>query len=102
MSGKNKIKKSLIKQLEHKKANVDHFLKLIDDYVFYDKKEEEMQEDIIKNGTTIKTLSSSGLPTTKENPNIKSVVMFNKQKLAILKQMGLTIDNVGSDIDDEM
>lgn len=97
-----KIKNSLINQLKHKKANVDHFLKLVDDYEFYDKKEREMHKNITKNGTCIKGFSSSGLPITKENPDCKTAVMFNKQKLAILKQMGLTTDDVGSDDDDEM
>lgn len=96
-----KIKKSLISQLEHKNAKVDHFLKLVDDYEFYDKKEKEMQKSITEKGTSIKSFSSSGLPIIKENPDCKTAVMFNKQKLAILKQMGLTTDNVGSDDDEE-
>lgn len=93
----NKIKSSLINQLEYKGANVEHFLKLIDDYVFYDKQEKKAHKDINEKGATIKTTSASGYPIIKENPNCKAAVMFNKQKLAILKQMGLTTDNVGCD-----
>lgn len=101
MAKTSEIKKSLINQLKYKKANVDHFLKLIDDYQFYDSKEKEMQKDINERGTIIKTFSSSGFPIVKENPNIKAVIMFNKQKLAILKQLDLTTEDVGNE-DDEM
>ena len=99
----NKLRDSLVKQIEYKKANVEHFTRLIDDYVFYDLQEGKAQKNIEKNGTTIETTSASGYPIFKENPDIKSAIMFNKQKLAILKQMNLNTDDVGGDeVDEEM
>ena len=103
MAAKNKLKESLIKQLEHKKANVEHFSRLIDDYCFYDEQEKIAHKSIQENGTVIKTNSAAGKPIIKENPDIKSAIMFSKQKLAILKQMNLSTDDVGGeDVDEEM
>ncbi|WP_291634561.1 hypothetical protein [Clostridium sp.] len=98
-----KIKESLIKQLENKKANTDYFLALIDDYIFYSNEEQGMQEDVKIRGRSYKAKSASGFIIIKENESLKNALIFNKQKLAILKQLGLTIDNVvGDDADDEM
>ena len=91
------IKKSLIKQLENKSADTDYFLSLIDDYMFYFIEEQAMQEDVKTRGRSYKTKSASGFPILKENESLKNAVTFNKQKLAILKQLGLTIENVVGD-----
>jgi hypothetical protein len=92
-----KIKESLIKQLENKNAATDYFLALVDDYIFYFNEEQDMQEDIKIRGRSYKAKSASGFMIIKENEALKGVVTFNKQKLAILKQMGLTTDNVVGD-----
>ncbi|QXE19994.1 P27 family phage terminase small subunit [Clostridium sp. 001] len=102
MAGAKKIKESLIKQLKNKDANVEHFLGLIDDYIWYFNQEKAMQKDIKIRGRTYITMSASGNEYEKENPSVKNAVMYNKQKLAILKQLELTTDNVGSDDDDEL
>ena len=92
----NTIKASLVAQLEARGANVTHYQKLINDYDFYDKQEKKAHKDIKKNGTVIHTTSANGKPIVKENPNCKVAIMFNKQKLLILKQMGLTTKNVNA------
>lgn len=102
MASAKKIKDSLIKQLEEKGANVDHFLSLIDDYIYYWNQEKVMQKDIKERGFSFKTTSASGYEIEKENPSIKNAVMYNKQKLAILKELGLTTKNVISDDNDEL
>lgn len=102
MSSAKKIKESLIQQLKNKGANVDHFLSLVDDYVWYYEQEKDMQKDIKEKGRTYPGISASGKEYEKENPSVKNAVIYNKQKLAILKQLELTTDNVGSDNDDEM
>lgn len=102
MTSTKKIKDSLIKQLESKGADVEHFLSLVDDYVWYFQQEKSMQEDIKIRGHSYKTKSASGYPINKENPSVKNAIMYNKQKLAILKELGLSTDNVVSDDDDEL
>jgi len=97
------VKKSLIKQLENKKADTDYFLALVDDYIFYANEEQGMQDDVITRGRRYKAKAASGYMIEKENESLKNAITFNKQKLAILKQLELTTDNVmGDDTDAEM
>lgn len=102
MANAKKIRDSLIKQIENKGANVEHFLGLIDDYIWYYNQEKAMQKDIKKRGRTYEGLSASGYKIEKENPSVKNAVIYNKQKLAILKELGLSTDNVISDDGDEL
>ena len=102
MASARKIKDSLIKQLENKGAKVEHFLSLIDDYIWLFNEVKQMKSDVKKRGRTFKTTSASGYGIEKENPSVKNIVVYNKQMLAILKQLELTTDNVGSDDDEEL
>lgn len=88
------MKESLIIQLKNKGGDVDHFLSLIDDYCFYWKMQKKMQTDVRKNGVMIEKMSASGVEITVENPCVKDAVMYNKQMLAILREMGLTTSGV--------
>ena len=90
--GKAKIKESLVKQLEVKKANVAHFYDLILDYlVLYDTKK-ALQKDIKKRGVSYKTLSANGYEIEKQNQSVKDLVAVEKQMMSMLKEMGLTTD----------
>ncbi|SHJ64399.1 Phage terminase, small subunit [Clostridium amylolyticum] len=102
MASARKIKESLKKQLEDKGANVEHFSSLIDDYLWYWNQEKAMQKDIKDRGFMFETTSASGYTIEKENPSVKNAVAYNKQKLAILKELGLRTDNVVIDDDDEL
>lgn len=102
MASAKKIKDSLIKQLKDKGADVDHFHDLISDYIYYWNLEKSMQKDVKERGLTFKSTSASGYPIEKENPSIKNAIQYNKQKLAILKELGLTTSNVVNEVDDEL
>lgn len=92
-----------MQQLKEKNADVEHFISLVDDYVWYYEQEKAMQDDIKKRGLSYKTISSQGKEYLKDNPSIKNAVMYNKQKLAILKEMQLTTANViKTDGDDDL
>lgn len=97
-----KLRKSLIAQLEAKDADVDCFIDLVDSYIYYTEKEREMQTDIEERGLYFDAISSTGKEYVKDNPSIKNAVMYNKQRLAILSQLGLTTENVEGDSDDEL
>lgn len=88
------VRESLIRQLEDRGANVEHFAALIDDYIFYYKQEKKLQADVRRNGMTIKAISAAGHEYDKENPAIKAAAMCNKQKLAILRELDLTTETV--------
>lgn len=102
MASITKIKKSLISQLKNNGANVDHFIGLVEDYIWFCKQEKEMQKDIKERGQLFETLSASGNPIIKENPSVKNAKMYNDQKLKILKQLGLEAKNIVDDPDDEL
>lgn len=96
------IKKSLILQLEQNGANVNHFIGLVDDYIWFCKQEKEMQKDIKERGQSFETTSASGFKILKENPSVKNAKMYNDQKLKILKQLGLEAKNIVDDPDDKL
>lgn len=96
------IRKSLLKQLSDSGAEVEHFVSLVDDYIYYEQQERKMQADVRKRGLTYTTVNAQCVEVEKENPSVKSAYMYNKQKLAILKEMGLTTKSVMSEQDDEL
>lgn len=98
MANAKRIKEELIKQLEEKGSNVECSLGLIEDYIWMFNQVKEMKKDIKINGIRIKSRSASGYETEKDNPSIKNIVMYNKQMLNILKQLG--IDNSDYDYED--
>lgn len=99
---KAKLKDALLRQLKEKKAVAPHFLSLVDDYIWYWEQERAMQKDIKERGHSYNAVSSQGKEYEKENPSVKNALLYNKQKLAILKELGLTTDNVVSDADDTL
>ena len=92
MATLKEIRESLEAQLKDRGADVLHFQALLDDYMFFYRQAKKMQADVKKNGTTITAKSAAGKEYDKENPAIKAAVMYNKQQLAILKEMGLTTE----------
>lgn len=87
------VRASLQWQLQERGAETPHFLALIDDYMFYYQQEKKMQA-AVKKGLTVKAKSAAGKEYDKENPAIKAAALYSKQKLAILRELGLTTDTV--------
>ncbi len=103
MASKSNIKKELIKQLSLKRANIDPFLSLVDDYLDLWSIKNELIKDIKSNGSVLKDLDSTGHGCRgKNNPSVKELVGVNKQMLSILKELGLSTANVGGDEDDDL
>ncbi len=61
-----------------------------------------MQKDIKVRGNSYTAVSAAGKEYEKDNPSVKNALMYNKQKLAILKDLCLTTSNVVSEDDDEL
>lgn len=102
MATAKQIRESLIEQLKSKEADVLHFESLVDDYVWYWKQEKAMQQDIKKKGRTYMAMSAAGKEFEKDNPSVKNATLYNKQKLSILKELGLTTETVISDDEDKL
>lgn len=100
--GSIKVRKSLIRQLEQKGASLAHFVGLIDDYCWYYEQVSIMKKDISIKGTTYTSISSVGKEYEKDNPNVKLLPTYTRQMLQILKDLGLTTDNILAEDDDEL
>ncbi|MBP3701706.1 MAG: P27 family phage terminase small subunit [Lachnospiraceae bacterium] len=100
--GVSKIKQSLLDQLKSKGADTAHFRSLVDDYCWMDAEVKKMKRSIREDGPTITTTSAAGKEYQKENPAIKNIVLYNRQMLAILREMELSTKNVVTDDDDEL
>lgn len=99
MAAKSKkaIRESLMAQLKSKGADVDHFEALIDDYVNYFGMVKKMKADIAKRGLSYMATSAAGKEYEKDNPNVKLLPQYTRAMLAILKDLGLTTDNVAEE-----
>ncbi len=95
-----KIKESLVDQLDKKGAKTPVFLALVDDYIDFEKQERTFKKNIEERGIEYTATSAQGKEYDKENPSIKAKIQCNKQKLSILNQLGLTIDNILNEEDD--
>ena len=98
----DKVRKSLIRQLESKGAGLDHFIGLVNDYCFYFETVEQMKKEIVEKGVTYTSVSASGKEYEKDNPAVKLLPTYTRQMLQILKDLGLTTANVVVEEDDEL
>lgn len=97
-----KVRKSLIRQLEAKNTCLDHFIGLVNDYCFYFETVEQLKKDILEKGVTYTSMSASGKEYEKDNPALKLLPGYTRQMLQILKDLGLTTANVMVEEDDEL
>ncbi len=95
------IRKGLIRQLENKGAKTPHFISLVDDYVFLHAQVQKMKTSIRKTGAEYEATSAAGKKYKKENPSVKNIVLYNRQMLAILKELGLNTDGAANDGEDD-
>lgn len=106
MSSMSEVRKSLQKQLEERGANIELNRALIEDYIFYYQQEKKMQTDLRKKGLFVEAISSTGKKYEKENPAAKLAMLYNRQKLAILKQLEIApstvIDTDGSEAENDL
>ena len=100
--GMTKIEKSLTEQLRGKGADVEHFRQLIKDYIWMHKMVQKMKKSIQEDGEMIQATSASRKEYMKENPAVKNVILYSRQMLAILREMGLDTESTGEDEDDRL
>lgn len=98
---KKKVREDIINQLRAKGADVLIFEDLIDRFMFYRDLEIEMHRDIAERGLEYPAVSATGKNYVKENPSVKQAVLYNKQCLAILQQLGLSPKEIEGDTEDD-
>ena len=96
------IEQSLKDQLKANGADIDAFCALIGDYAEMYSISEKLKKDIKERGTIVQETGSTGQKITKCNPAIKELRDTNKAMLAILRQLGLSIDTVQAQDDDRL
>jgi phage terminase small subunit len=96
------VETSLLNQLERKGTDTPALSNLVEDYMSFWDKKEELNNDLQARGTVITEYNFKGEPILKENPSLKSMIMVNKQMLAILKELRLTADRIISTEDDDV
>lgn len=94
MAKASEVRRSLMEQLTERGADIEVNRGLIEDYLFYCTQEKKMQADVRKNGIIIESTSSTGKDYMRENPAVKLAMLYNKQKLAILKQLEIAPSTV--------
>ena len=94
------VREELVKQLILKRANIDPFVSLIDDYAAMWGIKSDLIRDIRKYGSVL-TDNLTGA-RVRNNPSVKELVGINKQMLSLLKELGLSTSNVGGDEDDAL
>jgi phage terminase small subunit len=97
-----KVRESLLQQLKTKGAEHAHFVGLVDDYCWYYDQVEVMKADIETRGLSYKSISSTGKEYEKDNPNIKLLPTYTRQMLQILKDLGISTDNIPAEEEDEL
>lgn len=96
-----RIRCSLLEQLERKNAKEYHFEKLVDDYCeLYDIKA-RLIEDVKENGVTITELNVKGYEVHKANPAISEISKISGAMLKILSQLNISAEDNISECEDK-
>lgn len=96
-----RIRCSLIEQLNRKNAKEYHFEKLVDDYCeLYDIKA-KLIEDVKENGVTITELNVKGYEVHKANPAISEISKISGAMLKILSQLNISAEDNISESEDK-
>lgn len=96
-----RIRCSLIEQLNRKNAKEYHFEKLVDDYCeLYDIKA-KLIKDVKENGVTITELNVKGYEVHKANPAISEISKISGAMLKILSQLNISVEDNISEGEDK-
>lgn len=97
------IENSLKQQLKEKGVKSAYIYSLADDYVFLWQQMQDMKKSIKKKGRLYKAISAVGKEYEKENPAIRDIPVYNRQMLAILKELKCKVDDESKEeADDEL
>ena len=86
---REKIRKSLIKQLKMQGKTDRYYLDLVEDYVSYWDVKRQLMQDIEKRGAVVSVTSGNGFTTTRANDSILMAQKTTALMLKILGNLGL-------------
>lgn len=90
-----KIKKDLKEQLKTQGKSGKHFDDMIEDYIYFVKLKEDLQNDIEVNGLRVETKTGNGYITEKDNKSVDHLIKVNGQMLKILQDLELKSSEEG-------
>ena len=82
-------KDDLKNQLKKQEKNGKQFEDLVEDYIFFVKLKENLQNDINVRGLTYEVITGNGYKTEKNNESVKNIIKVNAQMLKILQDLEL-------------
>lgn len=83
------IKNDLKNQLKTQGKSGKHFDDMIEDYIYFVKLKEDLQNDIEVNGLRVETKTGNGYTTEKDNKSVDHLIKVNGQMLKILQDLEL-------------
>lgn len=83
------IREDLKTQLINQNKFGKHFDDQVEDYLFFIRVKEDLQNDIKINGIRYKAMTGNGYKTDKPNESVQNLVKVNAQMLKILQELDL-------------
>jgi chromosome segregation ATPase len=95
------IREDLRTQLLNQSKLGKHFEDMVEDYIFFVRLKEDLQQDIRDNGLRYKSMTGNGYPTEKPNESVKNLKDINAQMLKILQELDLKEPDEGPKVGDD-
>ena len=95
------IREDLRTQLLNQSKLGKHFEDMIEDYIFFVRLKEDLQQDIREKGLRYESMTGNGYPTEKPNESVKNLKDINAQMLKILQELDLKEPDEGPKAGDD-
>ena len=100
MTTEEKVRKSLIDQLEAQNKVTDYCVDMVDTYMMHWRLKERLNQDIEKSGIRTTVGTGNGHDKTIQNPSIEQSLKVANAMLAILKTLDLQQPTLAGSADD--
>jgi len=94
------IREDLKTQLLNQSKLGKHFEDMVEDYIFFVRLKEDLQQDIRDHGLRYKSMTGNGYSTEKPNESVKNLKDINAQMLKILQELDLKEPDEGPKVGD--
>ena len=91
---RKEIEKNLRAQLVERGADLQVYQDLVTDYMTLWDLKEQLKEDVRENGLRCEYATATGT-VERDNPSAKQLPVVNREMRAILRDLGLTVEDVG-------
>ncbi len=92
---RKEIEKNLLEQLVMRDADLELYRDMVQDYMTLWDLKEQLKQDVRDKGLRCEYATSTG-SVERDNPSAKQLPVVNREMRAIIRDLGLTIEDVGS------